>query len=197
MKAPKFVAMLFLATALFVPARSNAQNVVTDWNTISSSTIVTNGGKPSTASSIWFAYASIAVYDAVNATHHRFQPFYFLGTTPAGASEEAAAVAAAHRVLVHYFPAQQPVLDVQFAVSLSKILASPPSKAAGVAVGEAAAAALIAARSGDGLEANVPYSPGSGPGVWQPTPPQILACTHALGRSDASLHDEESFGVSS
>jgi len=40
-------------------------------------------------------------------------------------------------------------------------------------VGEAAAAALITARAGDGLEANVPYTPGSGPGVWQPTPPKF------------------------
>src|SRR5215467_5419174 len=79
MKALPFVAALLVAAALVVPARSNAQNVVTDWNAISSSTIVASGGKPSTASGIWFAYASIAVYDAVNATHHRFHPFYFHG----------------------------------------------------------------------------------------------------------------------
>src|SRR5262249_9086932 len=34
---------------------------------------------------------------------------------------------------------------------------------------------LIAARSGDGLEADVSYTVGSGPGVWQPTPPAFLA----------------------
>ncbi len=40
-------------------------------------------------------------------------------------------------------------------------------------MGEEAAAALITARAGDSLEANVPYTPGSGPGVWQPTPPKF------------------------
>ena len=35
--------------------------------------------------------------------------------------------------------------------------------------------ALIAARADDGLNADVPYTPGSGPGVWQPTPPNFPA----------------------
>jgi len=45
----------------------------------------------------------------------------------------------------------------------------------GVTVGEAAAAAVIAARTGDGLEANITYTPGSGPGAWIPTPPAFSA----------------------
>src|SRR5262249_7431845 len=162
---------------------SPAQNVVTDWNTIASSTIVANGKKPSTASGVWFAYTSIAVYDAVNAVHPRFQPFYFHGKAREGASADAAAVAAAHRVLLSYFPAQQSTLDAQFASSLANISASSEAKADGVSIGEAAAEALISARTGDGLEANVPYAPGTGPGVWQPTPPQFLpALTPWLGQ---------------
>ena len=51
---------------------------------------------------------------------------------------------------------------------------SPDAKAAGVLVGEASAAALIAARTGDGVAASVTYTPGSGPGVWEPTPPGFL-----------------------
>jgi hypothetical protein len=160
-----------------------AQNVVTDWNGIASSTIVANGGKPSATSSLWFAYASIAVYDAVNAVHGQFQPFYYGGSVSPGASDEAAAVAAAHRILVNYFPAQQASLDAAFQDSLAKITASADAKKAGVAVGEAAAAALVAARAGDGLEANVPYTPGTGPGVWQPTPPKFgPALTPWLGQ---------------
>src|SRR5215469_2727438 len=98
-----------------------AQNVVTDWNAIASATIVKNGGKPSGAGSVWFAYAAIAAYDAVNAINHQFQPFYYFGTSPEGASEEAAAVAAAHRVLVNYFPSQRANLDQQFSTSIAAI----------------------------------------------------------------------------
>ena len=101
-------------------------------------------------------------------------PFYYRSEGPADASIDAAVVtAAAHRVLVNYFPAQQEsALDSQYATSLAGITADPALKSEGVAVGEAAAQAVITARMGDGLEANVtPYTPGSGPGAWIPTPP--------------------------
>ena len=176
-------ASLFFAAALLATVESHAQNVVTDWNAIASATIVDHGGKSPASSGVWFAYTSIAVYDAVNAIHRQFQPFYYKGTAPDGTSDEAAAVAAARRILVKYFPARQSALDAQFDASLAKITAAPDAKAAGIAVGEAAAAALIAARADDGLEANVPYTPGSGPGVWQPTPPGFLpAVTPWLGQ---------------
>jgi hypothetical protein len=177
-------ARLSFAAALLASIQLNAQNIITAWNDIASTTIVTNGGEASVASAVWFAYTSIAVYDAVNAVHHRkFQSFYYKGIAPDGASDEAAAAAAAHRVLVNYFPAQQRDLDAAFDKSLNAIMACSRAKAHGVEVGEASAAALIAERSGDGLEAQVSYTPGSGPGVWQPTPPAFLpALTPWLGQ---------------
>jgi hypothetical protein len=152
----------------------HASNVVTDWNTIASTTIVTNGGKSSAPSAVWFAYSSIAVYDAVNAITGHYQPFYYRFAAAANASVGAAAAAAAHRVLVNYFPAQQAALDSQFATSLAAV-PDGGDKTAGVAAGEAAAMALISARAGDGLEANISYTPGSGPGAWIPTPPAYAA----------------------
>jgi hypothetical protein len=165
------VSVGFLASV--IPA--SAQNVVTDWNTIASQTIVQTAGKTPAASSVWFAYAAIASYDAVNAIEQRHEAFYYSERGPRRASKETAALAAAHRVLVNYFPAQQATLDAEYMVSLAGISANTTEKSEGLAVGEASAAALIAARTGDGLEANVLYTPGSGPGVWQPTPPKFLA----------------------
>jgi hypothetical protein len=182
MRNAKFGALLIFLVALCT-GTLRAQNVVTDWNAIASTTIVKNGGEPSATSSVWFAYVSIAVYDAVNSIHGGYRPFYYRGTAPQGTSDEAAAAAAAHRVLVNYFPSQQAVLDSEFSGSLSKIIASADAKMGGIRLGEAAAAALIAARTGDGLEANVPYKPGNGPGVWQPTPPKFgPALTPWLGQ---------------
>jgi len=152
----------------------HAGNVVTDWNTIASSTIVTSGGKAPGASAVWFAYSSIAVYDAVNAITGQFQPFYYRIAGPANASPGAAAVAAAHRVLVNYFPSQQSTLDSQYATSLTGV-SDGGNITEGIAVGEAAAMAVISARLGDGLEANIAYTPGSGPGAWIPTPPAFAA----------------------
>ncbi len=79
------------------------------------------------------------------------------------------------RILTNYFPTQQSELDVRFSASLANIGDDTAAKDAGVAAGEAAAAALIATRTGDGLEANVTYIPGTGDGAWIPTPPGFLA----------------------
>ncbi len=156
---------------LTVPFLTKAGNVVTDWNAIASTTIVKNGGKASTPSGVWFAYTSLAMYDAVNAITGQYRPFYYQGAGASNASLDAAAAAAAHRILVNYFPSQQSDLDAKFASSLANIGADAGARDAGVAAGESAAAAVIAARNGDGLEADVPYVPGSGPGAWVPTPP--------------------------
>jgi len=159
------LAMVFLASAGL-----EAQNVVIDWNNIASTTIITNAKESSTASAVWFAYVQLAVYDAVNAIDHRHHPYLFTTDAPDGASKDAAAVAAAHQILANYFPTQQASLDAQFASSLAAISDTPANISAGLAVGEQAAQALIAARFHDGLLANVTYVPPVGPGFWQRTP---------------------------
>jgi hypothetical protein len=160
-----FTAPFFLAVGL------HAANVVSDWNAIASTTIVKNAGKAPGAAGVWFAYSSLAVYDAVNAITGQYRPFYYQIAGPPDASVDVAAAVAAHRILVNYFPAQQATLDTQLATSLANIVASGTARDEGAMVGESAASALISARTGDGLEANVPYVPGSGPGAWIPTPP--------------------------
>lgn len=162
---------LSLAITLLLAASLSAQNVVAQWNAIASTTIVTNAKEVPGASGVWFAYVHLAVFDAVNAIDHRFQPYLFTANTPAGANKDAAAVAAAHRVLVNYFPLQQIGLDAQFAASVAAISDTPANISAGIAVGECSALALIAARADDGLLANVRYTPLTGPGFWLPTPP--------------------------
>jgi len=166
---------LWLLAPLALASGLNAGNVVADWNAIGSTTIVANGGKIPPASTIWFAYSSLAMYDAVNAITGQYEPFYYRFAGPQDASIDAAAVAAAHRVLVNYFPSQKDALDAQFTTSLTAIAANQDAKSAGVAVGEAAAMAVISARTGDGLEASITYTPGSGAGAWIPTPPGFAA----------------------
>src|SRR5436305_2933784 len=156
MKNIRVTLMRYVVLALaIVPAAMG--NVVTDWNAIASTTIVKNGGKAPGGAAVWFTYESLAVYDAVNAITGQYRPFYYYGTASRNASIDAAVAATAHRVLVNYFPSQQTDLDAQFAASLSTISPGDAgARNAGVAVGEEAAAAIIAARRNDGLEASVP-----------------------------------------
>src|SRR5260221_13191739 len=123
-------------------------NVVTDWNTIASTTIVKNGGKASTPSGVWFAYTSLAVYAAVNAITGQYRTFYYQGAGPRTVSVEAAAAGAAHGILVNYFPGQSD-LDARLAPTLSNVSADQGAKDAGASPGEPAAAAVSAARRGD------------------------------------------------
>lgn len=160
-----------LALALLLCDRLCAQNVVVQWNAIASTTIVTNAKEASVASGVWFAYVHLAVFDAVNAIDHRYQPYVFTTNPPPGANKDAAAVAAAYSVLVSYFPSQQPVLEPLYNDSIAAISDSAANISAGVAVGEASAQKLIGNRVKDGLLANVPYTPPVGAGFWQPTPP--------------------------
>lgn len=173
MKPSRFVVMALFV--LFLVVNADAQNVVVQWDGIASTTIVTNGKEASVASGAWFAYVHLAVFDAVNAIDHRFQPYVFTTQAPENASKDAAAVAAAHRILVKYFPAQQGSLDSQFTTSLAGIADTGANIASGVAIGEAAAQALINARANDGLLANVSYTPPVGPGFYQRTPPAFAA----------------------
>ena len=105
---------------------------------------------------------------AIEQTH---QPYLAAPAAPAGASLDAAVARAARDVLVHYFPAQQSTVDAAFAAALADV----PDGAAedgGVAVGRQAAAAMIAAREGDGRFASVPPPPeGDEPGEWRRTSP--------------------------
>jgi hypothetical protein len=164
---------LSFAITLLLAVYAMAQNSVVQWDAIASTAIVANGKEASVASGAWFAYVHLAVFDAVNAIDHRFQPYLFTTNPPAGANEDAAAIAAAHRVLVTYFSssAQVSFLNTQYATSIAAISDTAANISAGVAVGEASAQALISARANDGLLANVPYTPPVGPGFWQPTPP--------------------------
>jgi hypothetical protein len=100
-----------------------------------------------------------------------YRPFAINGDAPAGASAEAAVAAAAHRILVHYLPAQAPaILDPAYTASLAAI-PDGQAKTDGVATGEQVAALLIAERADDGFRAPVTYTPPDPPipGVWIPT----------------------------
>ena len=120
-----------------------------------------------------FAYVGIAVYDSVLAVKGGYEPFAVDVDAPEGTSAEAAVVAAAHRILVHYLPLQAPtILDPAYEASLATI-PEGQAKTDGVAVGAAIADLLIAVRAGDGFRAPVTYTPPDPPipGIWLPTAP--------------------------
>lgn len=151
------------------PARA-ADTWVAAWDATGARAFTAAGLTPAEGHTI-FAYVAIAVYDSVMAVQDDYEPFAVDLTAPTRASAEAAVTAAAHRILVHYLPAQEAlIIGPAYDASL---LALPDNQATtdGLAVGEQVADALIDLRDGDGFRAPVTYTPPNPPvpGVWLPT----------------------------
>ena len=164
-----FVATIHLASSIAVPARAD---VVTDWNNAALDAIRANNTAPPIASrSLAILHASI--YDAVNGIARTNEPYLVPSVAPASASRPAAASAAAHRTLVHLFPANASSFDALNATILAGI-PDGPRKRAGIVWGEFVATVILVARAHDGSNAVVQPPGGSGPGVWVPTPPAFL-----------------------
>jgi hypothetical protein len=145
---------------------------VTDWDAVGTRAFTAAALSPAEGHTI-FAYVGIAVYDSVMSIKRDHAAFAVEAKAPRGASAPAAVAAAAHRILVHYLPAQAAtIIDPAYVSSLAAIPDGAP-KTQAVQVGEYVADALIAQRADDGFRAPMTYTPPDPPipGVWLPTAP--------------------------
>src|SRR5215216_6322883 len=136
-------------------ALSASADVITDWNAVAIDA-ARSFANPNPATRA-IAIGHLAAYDAVNAidgTGERYLPGELPVARPA--SVDAAAIQAFHDALVFAVPAKQADLDKAAQKALAK-LPNGAAKANGIAVGAAAAAAIISARSADGAETPVTY----------------------------------------
>jgi len=161
---------LIAALAIGLTQLASASNPVIDWNQIALSTALTTPG-----TQIYLTYVNLAMYDAVNAIDRRYQQYGSEFHGPRDASKEAAAISAAYQTLLNYFPGQAAALQAQYDAAIAGI-PDGQAKASGIAVGQIAAARIVALRTGDGRGANVPYTYPTSPepGVWIPTPPAFV-----------------------
>lgn len=153
--------------ALLAGAAARA-DVVTDWNETAAA-IVAAAELPPPPTYEVMAAVQTAVYDAANAITRRYpssegEP---IAASP-GASVPAATAAANRVVLSKLVPGQQAAIDGAFAAALSAV-PDGPAREDGIAVGERAAAAVLARRSGAGTIAAESYRPRTSAGVYVPT----------------------------
>jgi len=152
------------------PAAADDPTVITDWNELAVTTLAGDTTKPAVEAILYMAFVHAAVYDAVVGVEGRYEPYRFRAHAPRGTSAQAAAVAAAHKVLVTYSPYAQATLDAAYAASLAQ-LPDGKAKTRGIAFGTRAADKLIRLRAGDGRNAPILFTQPPAPGVWRPTPP--------------------------
>jgi hypothetical protein len=160
---------LFFMCSFVLTLQPAHADVVTDWNQTAIRAVLA-AGAPGAIQSRNLALVHAAMFDAVNAIDRRHEPYAVDLKANPGASQEAAAAAAAYGVLTRLYWLQTPAFDVALEASLAAIPAGA-SKADGIAAGREVAEKSMALRSNDGANASVTYTPQQGPGLYQLTPP--------------------------
>ncbi len=178
-----FPQLMVLAAALALPA---AADEVTKWSELSAQAALDSGlaNNPIFQTRV-DAMAHVAMHDALNGIQRRYAAYAWSVPVQAGASPEAAVAAAAHDVLVDQYTqltgfgitSQKGALDVAYANSLAAI-PNGSAKSAGIAIGQAAALAILARRATDGWNTQTvldfAYPQGTEPGQYRFTPPNTF-----------------------
>lgn len=168
-----FGATITLAVALALGPTGTpvaaADNAVVHWSGIAEGAIA--AGRPPASSSVLGGMVHGAMYDAVAAIEGGLAPFATSVTSPPDASADAAVAQAARDILVARVPLQAATVQIAYDAYMATI-PDGPAKDGGKAVGTAAAAGMLAMRTGDHFDDVVPYvQPTPGPGVFEPIAP--------------------------
>ncbi|HET7096882.1 MAG TPA: efflux RND transporter periplasmic adaptor subunit [Casimicrobiaceae bacterium] len=170
---------------LFTATPAAHADAITDWNANAGAGAVAAclapDGDPLHESRL-YAMVHLAAHDAVNAIQRHSHPYAYDAIAGPDASADAAVAAAAHDVLVSQIPLTGvPAECVSAGVArvesdYGNALAAIPegaSKTRGIALGKAAAAAIVARRANDGSTAPMidpGFAQGAAPGEWRFTP---------------------------
>jgi PAP2 superfamily len=158
MRLNRLPTLLAAAAVIATPMawQSACADAITDWNQTAGS-IITEARIGTPPAIRIMAVVQTAARDAVESAQRR------------NASPEAA-IAAAHRVsLTKLLPAQQATINAAYQAALASIT-DGSGKTAGIAAGEAAASAVLAARADDVIAPEA-YRPQSVAGAYVPTAP--------------------------
>ena len=126
-------------------------NAVTHWNAVASDAFAPSQGTNPMVQSRTLAILHAAIHDAINAIDRRYEPYTAGLAAAPGASVDAAVAASARDVLVALLPDQTAMVEAAYTRALAGI-PDGAARTAGIAVGQASAAASILRRQGDGFE---------------------------------------------
>jgi hypothetical protein len=148
--------------------------VVADWSLTAYHVIkAADGYQDPMAASRSLAMMHVAMHDAVNAVHPRYETYTSARPAPAaGADAAVAAIVAAHDVLLGLYPqtAARALLKIELEKTLFEA-GTGPAVEQGIQLGRAVAAAMLFKRNGDGSASKEPYVLRGSPGQYQYTPP--------------------------
>jgi hypothetical protein len=154
----------FLTFALAAAAIPAHADLVTDWADYALK--LERDGGPGPKAGLADSQLGVAMFEAANAVDRRYRSLCGVPRVPAGASIDAAVIAAARDVLVAHYPDKKDRIVENAAFALAALTASAEARRAGEAVGAAAASAALARGGVDAAITQQPYRPQTRPGVW-------------------------------
>jgi hypothetical protein len=153
--------------ALMVPTAASA-DTVTDWWEVANRYYNAAQGSPGPLSpdtNRATTRTALAMFEAVNSIHPRFESYAGFPRGDPSASEDAAAATAAYQVLLQSYPANKATIEESYAFAMAAITDNK-AREAGKLVGGNAAKAVLALGGIDPAIEQTPYRPRTAPGEW-------------------------------
>lgn len=155
------------ALALLASAALNAQaDAITEWN-MKAGEVIAEARMGTPPAVRVMAFVQTAAFEAANAVTGRYPGSLVKAEAGSGAQADAAVAAASRAALLKMLPAQEATINAAYQAALAKL--PEAGRAAGVAVGEKAAAAVFAARADDAAIGPEQYRPATTVGTYVPT----------------------------
>jgi hypothetical protein len=156
---------------VLLPESAGADDVVLRWNEAALEAIKAAKTPPPFAAR-YLAILHVSMVDAITGVRHTCKPFEVEVKAQPGTSVEAAAAAAAHRVLTELYPERTRRFDALLERSLAP-LGEGDHVTRGLTLGRYVAKEVLVWRADDGADRQVRFTPKRGPGEWAPTPPDF------------------------
>lgn len=182
MRRPFVVLSMLAAAMATAPAHAD---VVTEWNR-TATRIAAEAKLPPPPANRAIALVQTAVYAATNAVTGRYPAGAKALQAPRGTSLDAAVAAANRAVMLKVMPTQQAAIDAAYEAALSK-LPDDIARRDGIALGEQAAAQVLASRAHDVVSPIEQYRPVTQPGAYVPTALPVV--TQWPGRTPWLMRD--------
>lgn len=176
--------------AAVATAQPAAADTVSDWWEFANKTAPPQGARGGPENERAITRVALAMFEALNAIDRRYESYLKLPRGDPSASQDAAAATAAYKVLLQHFPAKKAELDESYAIAMG-VIADERAREAGRAVGEQAAAAVLASPLVDPSVPQPAYRPRTTPGQWVPAALPSLDASWAAYRPWASINTAE------
>ena len=168
MIAARVLPHIAVAVSMSLAAAAANADAVTDWNE-QATELVLVARMAAPPGNRLLAIAQVATFEAVNAITRRYPASGRVALEAApGASVDAAVAAAMRGTLSKLMAPQRAEVEAAYQSALARV-PEGASRSAGIALGEQAAAAVLAAREDDGATAPDVYVPFAVAGVYAPT----------------------------